>query len=275
MISAFRHLDRILRGEATSLESIRENRFDIPVVGVSFVLTLLGMVYGACMGLFSLTASGSEENMQILATTLKVPLLFLLTLLVTFPSLYVFNALFGSRLRLGTMLRLMIGSLAVLLAVLSSIGPIVGFFSISSTSYSFMVILNVVVFAAAGFLGLGFLLQTLHRLTIAQALTTIHEPLAEPVVVPPPLPTGAEGEDVAYEARPISAISRPDHRPVSGGVRLIFRVWMLVFGLVGAQMAWVLRPFIGSPDKPFEWFRERGGNFFESVWGQLQRLFGA
>ena len=28
---------------------------------------------------------------------------------------------------------------------------------------------------------------------------------------------------------------------------------MVVFGLVGAQMGWVLRPFIGNPNQPFQW----------------------
>ncbi len=272
MLSAVRKLDRILRGEATSLEAIRDNRFDIPIVGISFILTILGMIYGLCMGTFSLTASGSNQNMQILATTVKVPSLFLLTLIVTFPSLYVFNALFGSRLNLPTMLRLMIGSLAVTLAVLSSIGPIVAFFSVSSTSYAFMVILNVAVFAISGFLGLGFLIQTLHRLTIAnqsepQPPVETAIPVEEAVVSPegfeiPPLPVSR------------SAIRAPDHRKVATGVWLIFRVWVLVFGLVGSQMAWVLRPFIGAPNKEFAWFRPTGGNFFEAVWTQLGRLFG-
>jgi hypothetical protein len=48
-----------------------------------------------------------------------------------------------------------VASIAVMLAVLSSIGPIVAFFSLSSTSYSFMVLLNVAVFAIAGILGSG------------------------------------------------------------------------------------------------------------------------
>jgi hypothetical protein len=257
MFSSIRKLDRILRGEATSLEALRENRFDVPIVGISFVLTILGMIYGVCMGTFSVTASGSNQSMQILATTVKVPALFLLTLIVTFPSLYVFNALFGSRLNLITMLRLMIGSLAVTLAVLSSIGPIVAFFSISSTSYAFMVLLNVVVFAVSGFLGLGFLIQTLHRLNVAD------QPLPPPIVV----------EDESGEPLP-GAIVRPDARRVGSGVWFIFRVWVIVFGLVGSQMAWVLRPFIGSPGKEFTWFRPPGGNFFESVWFQLGRLLG-
>ncbi len=272
MLGYVRHLDRILRGEATSFDAIRENRFDIPIVGISFVLTILGMIYGLCMGTFSLTAHGSKEGMQILATTVKVPALFLLTLIVTFPSLYVFNSLFGSRLNLPTMLRLMIGSLAVAMAVLSSIGPIVAFFSVSSTSYAFMVLLNVVVFALSGFLGLGFLLQTLHRLTIAD--------LPAPPPLPPPVAeaqhTDAELLGTTTEPSPsLSPIALPDRRRVSAGVWLIFRVWVIVFGLVGSQMAWVLRPFIGSPDKEFTWFRPTGGSFFEAVAGHVQRLFGA
>ena len=44
--------------------------------------------------------------------------------------------------------------------------------------------------------------------------------------------------------------------------------------LLGAQLAWVLRPFIGSPGLPVEFLRADPlrGNFFEAVWGALQRL---
>jgi hypothetical protein len=45
----------------------------------------------------------------------------------------------------------------------------------------------------------------------------------------------------------------------------VFRIWVIVFGLVGAQMGWVLRPFIGSPETAFSWFRLRESNFFEAV----------
>ena len=36
---------------------------------------------------------------------------------------------------------------------------------------------------------------------------------------------------------------------------------------------WVLRPFIGSPERPFEWFRSRESHFFEAVWRALVQLF--
>jgi hypothetical protein len=271
MIDAIRQLDRLLRGEVTSVTALREKKLEIPVVGLAAVLSILGMIYGACMGSFSLTSHGSQQNMQILASTVKVPALFVMTLIVTFPSLYVFNALFGSRLRLGMMLKLMVGALAVTMAILSSIGPIVAFFSVSSTSYAFIVLLNVVVFAVAGLMGLGYLMQTLHRIEIAEL-----PPLPPPPAAPPPIePTAGEAPaPYASDHTVHSPIVYPDQRLASPSTKLVFRVWIIVFGLVGAQMAWLLRPFIGAPNKSFTWFRPLGGNFFESVWGQIHKLFG-
>jgi hypothetical protein len=55
------------------------------------------------------------------------------------------------------------------------------------------------------------------------------------------------------------------------GVRsLILWVWIFVYGFVGTQMAWTLRPFFGAPDLPFEVFRDLGGNFYMNV---IQSIF--
>jgi hypothetical protein len=57
--------------------------------------------------------------------------------------------------------------------------------------------------------------------------------------------------------------------------RTVFRCWVVLFALVGAQMGWVLRPFIGRPELPFEWFRDRNSNFFAAVLRALgELLFG-
>jgi hypothetical protein len=187
-----------------------------------------------------------------------VPLLFFMTLLVTFPSLYVFNALVGSRLSLPALLRLLVAALGVMMALLASFGTIAVFFAISTDSYSFMVLLNVVLFAVAGFLGLGFLLQTLHRLYNAQmAVPTVPEIPSENSVPDAPLPLTDLPEP--------GALDRLEGQISSSNVRTVFRIWVLVFGLVGAQTGWVLRPFIGDPSKPFTFFRDRESNFFQDV----------
>jgi hypothetical protein len=274
-----RALDRVLKGEATRPDALRAGSIDIPLGGLSFVLLLLGVFYGLCMGIFAIvsrwgTARAAMGWEQAAASAVKVPLLFFLTLVVTLPSLYVFNALVGSRLTLGAVVRLLVSALAVMLALQASFGTIVVFFSVSTTSYAFMVLLNVVLFAVSGFLGLGFLLQTLHRLSRVQAIAEPEpvtlEPYPTTVAPPPPLP-----DQPVVPLPPVvpGALDRVRGQAPDQSVKMVFRIWVVVFALVGAPMGWVLRPFIGHPNANFAFFRERKENFFQAVATKVQELF--
>ena len=273
MKKAFRALDGILRGEATRPQLLQEGTFDLPVPGLALVITALAMLYGACMGVSSLIGRWSTPTRylgyeQIMASMAKVPMLFFLTLLITFPSLYVFNALVGSRLTIGALLRLLIAAMSVMLAVLASFGTIVGFFAVSTTSYPFMKLLNVIVFTIAGFMGLAFLLRTLQRLSWAHL---------EPYIALPLIGATPEGGEPATTPPTPAATGAPDRisdRRSGANVYTIFKIWVIVFGLVGAQMGWVLRPFIGDPDMPFSFFRPRTSNFFEQILHTLSNLLG-
>lgn len=268
MIDQLRELDRILRGEATRPASLRGGTLPVQAARLLPLLVVLGGAYGGFMGLFALINRADPEPWQLVATVLKVPSLFLLTLLVTFPSLYVFNALVGSRLTPTSLMRMLLAALGVTIAVLASLGPIVGFFSLTTESYHFVLLFNVLVFAASGGLGLVFLARTLSRLADAEAAA---------VRTPRGLDASVAASDAA--ADPAAPPALDDVGPLDGDgpllgphVRTVFRVWMLVFGLVGAQMSWVLRPFVGNPEQPFTWFRARESSFFQAVYEAVQSL---
>ena len=280
-------LDRILKGESTRLGDLRRGTLDIPLGGLSVVILLLGSVYGACMGAYGIiTRHGQPDAVegykQLLGSAVKVPALFFLTLLVTFPSLYVFNALVGSRLSIGSLLRLMVAALAVMMALLAAFGPITVFFAVSTDSYAFMVLLNVLLFAVSGLMGLGFLLQTLHRLYNAQIVAPPTPPPASSLGTMPdagaPLPGEPGGAYPPFASEPVrdlpepGALDRLEGQVSSANVRTVFKIWVVVFALVGAQMGWVLRPFIGDPAKPFTFFRERESNFFHDVFRKVGDL---
>lgn len=273
MIHWFKTLDRVLKGEATRPDALREGAVQLPVAGLAAVTLLLGGIYGACMGSFALMArwgtdTRTEGYFQMLASAGKVPLLFLLTLLITFPSLYVFNALLGSRLSAGSVLRLTVAALAVLMAVLASFGTIVVFFSLCTTSYPFMVLLNVAVFMVAGLLGMAFLLRTLNRLSLARMMmpAVVNPPMANPPIVNPESAYPESPHPAVPPMMDRGALERRANESLAPGVGLVFRIWVLLFAVVGAQMGWVLRPFIGNPADPFTLFRERDNtSVFEAV----------
>jgi hypothetical protein len=64
-----------------------------------------------------------------------------------------------------------------------------------------------------------------------------------------------------------------------GGSRTVaFRVlsaWLAVNLFLGSQLSWILRPFIGSPGLPVEFFRATAlhGNFYENVFQSLLQIF--
>ena len=85
-------LDQILRGDATRQSILRQGSIEIPVGGLSIVVIVLAMIYGLCMGSFAVILTAWSPNgvtqdtiLQLIASIVKLPLLFFLTLLVTFP----------------------------------------------------------------------------------------------------------------------------------------------------------------------------------------------
>jgi hypothetical protein len=264
-----RQLDKLLRGDATQLSSLTSGKIEFPAKGVLLSAIVLAALYGVCMGLFAVLRTGGSADgwMQMLAAMVKLPLLFILTLVVTLPSLYVFNALVGSRLTFASVVHLLIASMAVTVAVLASLGPIIAFFSLSTTSHPFMVLLNVAAAAIGGILGMKFLFHTLHRLVFSRE---------QKELAPPPifeLPDASELPDSPEPPRKLAALE-PGGLAQSTDAKSVFRVWVIVFSLVGAQMSWVLRPFVGSPTLEFAWFRAREDNFFIAVFEMVRTVLG-
>lgn len=49
--------------------------------------------------------------------------------------------------------------------------------------------------------------------------------------------------------------------------RWLLRAWLIMYTFVGVQMAWVLRPFVGAPEMPVQFFRE-------GSWGNAYVIIG-
>jgi hypothetical protein len=247
-------LDRVLRGDYLRNDQLSRGTIEAPARTLVGLGLALGGIYGVGVGSYAQFRGGDQAMWQALASSLKVPLLFLLTLLVTFPSLYVFAALQRLPLDLRNTLRLLMVAILVHLTILASLAPVFAFFAASTQSYAFMMLLNVVFFAIGGVLSL---------MVLRRATTVMYGHMDEE-----PLPTAAE--DAPTPPRQ----SAFESRRAGEQARRMLRVWGIVYGVTGAQMGWLLRPFLGSPDLPFTLFRPREGNFFQGLLRAIGALFG-
>lgn len=193
-------------------------------------------------GLYGVVLGGWHGGALSLFVALKLPLVLLATSALTM----LFNAfvasLLGVALRFGQVAVLTFFALAVASLLLASLAPIAWFFTLSVPEPST---------AARGTHNLLYLLHT----TFVGAC-------------------GLAGSAVLW--RGLVRI-----RPSAPNLRKAYLAWVLTFALVGGEVAWALRPFVGSVYRPVELLRADAleGNVYEFVvtdivpylWEQLER----
>jgi hypothetical protein len=168
--------------------------------------------------------------LQGLVSGIKMPSLILLSLLICFPALFVIQYMIGSTMNLFQMANIILSGFIVLTTIALSFAPIVIFFMITSSNYSFLKLLHVAILTFSGVF----------------AMKTI-----------------IDGLKFSCEKKNVY--------PKLG--MTIFKMWIIIFAFVSSQLAWNLRPFIGSGDLPFELFRNKQSNFFIEVIQSTANLF--
>jgi hypothetical protein len=215
----------LLRERKQFLEEIREGvKLKSKIFGLLISSTVFFAIYGAILG-------ASSTWMQCLVSAIKLPALYLLTLIICFPTLYFFNVMFGSKRTFEQYLVLLMTAMAMISILMFGFAPVSLFFLLSTSDYNFFLLLNVAIMAITGFLGVSFIYQGMHFLSEEDA----------------------EGKEIRLN---------------------ILRFWLGLYGFVGTQLGWTLRPFFGSPGRAFELFRNRESNFYLSVWNSIRHIGG-
>src|SRR3989475_11288118 len=114
------------------------------------ILVGLSALYGAAAGAYAGPA-------QAISAAIKLPFLFLGTLLICFPGFFVIQVLVGSRLRLSQVLALVLGALSLSAILLAAAVPIALFFLFTGANYYFLTLLHVLIVLGAGLLGMATL----------------------------------------------------------------------------------------------------------------------
>jgi hypothetical protein len=277
-------IERILRDRGGIWDQIIIER-DLPKLILRMLLSSVISLaaYGAVLG-------ASNGWLQALVSTVKLPLLFLATLAICLPTLYLFNLVFGARLSVLQTCALIIVAITVTAVLTFAFAPISLFFLVTAQSYDFFKLLNVAILALTALVGLRFLISGMRALNehvVAESMLSNQVAMpaqlperelvsatvggaADPATQPPTngdAPTASENQH--RTAKAMTPQPAAGERPAS---MFLLYIWILLFGFVGTQLAWTLRPFFGDPSQPFELFRDINGTFYSDILQTLGSL---
>ena len=278
-------IERILRDRAGIWDQIIAER-DLPKLILRMLLSsgISLAAYGAVLG-------ASNGWLQALVSTVKLPLLFLATLAICLPTLYLFNLVFGARLSVLQACALIMVAITVTAVLTFAFAPISLFFLITARSYAFFKLLNVAILALTALVGLRFLtsgMRALNEHVVVESMFSNQVVVTADVSQRELVSATVGGAADPRPNRPPTATRRPPTQnqnaakakapqPAAGdrpASMLLLYIWILLFGFVGTQLAWTLRPFFGNPGQPFELFRDIDGTFYSDILSTLGSLLG-
>jgi hypothetical protein len=314
-------IERILRDRQSIWQQIVEERELGQLTGHMLASSAIALaLYGAVLGAF-------HSVLMALTSAVKLPLLFLVTLAICLPTLYLFNLVFGARLSVRQALAMVMVAITVTAMLAVAFAPISLFFLITAPDYGFFKLLNVAILTLSALVGLRFLtggMQVLNQHGLLAPAVPAAVPAAPAIAAPaapaqatpveavpvtpisavpatavpaaatagtvnggaastvvsaplPPPPPPPPGWDPGSRGILAAAGPRPQHPPVRDNQRpasmTLLYIWIMLFGFVGTQLAWTLRPFFGSPDEGFALFRSIEGNFYAEILRTIGNLF--
>lgn len=156
-------VDDLLRGRLVPAHAPAVGLPERRPIGLPHLLTfivLFGLAYGAVMGTFA--GVTGERLLQVVYSAVKVPLLLLITFVLSLPNFYVLNTLFGVGADFAQALRALLATQAALTVILAAFAPFTALWYASSSDYRMAILFNALMFGLAS-AGAQLLLRRLYR----------------------------------------------------------------------------------------------------------------
>jgi hypothetical protein len=217
----------LLHNKGIFINKTLNNRLSVNEFKTLFLTSIIFFaVYGLLIGI-------NHSFLQAITSSVKVPVLFIFSILISFPTLYFFLAILGLKQNFYQLASFVLVCLTIISGVLIVFAPISLFFLITTTNYYFFKILNVGIFAIAGFVGIYTFYKNI--------------------------------DIVIKRTSEIANIKR---------LRMFLKLWLLMFGFIGAQLSYTLSPFFGDPSKEFIFFTTIQNNFFSDLLDSIFKFIG-
>jgi len=189
------------------------------------IIIICAVVFGASLTTYVIFMPGNPYIMQVVASCIKVPALLFLCPLIALYPTLLISKLFDRGMEARALLKASFSCIVATAICLAFCAPCIAILN-SFGNYTIVIFASYGAFALAGLIGCFAFYSKL-------------------------IGVGAPSSSPNFSSR-------------ESAMR-ISAIWLVLFGLVGAEVGWSIRPFVGWTGQPFEWIRPD----HTQIWNQL------
>lgn len=144
----------VFQDKESYFEEIDRKQSNQLILKQILVICLFGFIYGLVMGAY-------HSPLQAFVSGLKVMVLFIVSLLICFPSFFIIQQVLGSKVSFRQMVLIMLSGFVLASTITLSFVPVIIFFLITGDNYHFLQLLHVAIFIFAGIFGMRLIVDAL------------------------------------------------------------------------------------------------------------------
>lgn len=192
----------------------------------NITILICTLIYGAVLGCY---VGGS----QILLNSVKIPLLFFITLYISLPIFYILELILGGKIEIEQLAVMLLTGYVVAAIIMLAFTPFMLFFILTAKEYYFTVFLTIGIMGLSGYFSLFYIYKSYLLFHIMGIEVSEDEGISKEQII--------EGEKNWLPS---------------------FIVGSFSIAFVGTQLSWALRPYFHSHDS---FTRPQDGNFYVAI----------
>lgn len=147
----FSCVSKIITDHEQVIKDIKsEKKLNNYFIKTNLAILICTVIYGAVLGTY-------VGGYQVFINSIKIPILFFVTLYISLPVFFILDLLLGSKIKLYQMSVLLVTGYAIASIIMIAFTPVVLFFILTAKEYYFTVFLTIGILGFSGYFGIIYI----------------------------------------------------------------------------------------------------------------------
>lgn len=147
-------VNQVLHEQKNIIEDIKEKRMlKEHFIQNNIIIIFCTLIYGAVLGCY-------VDGEQVLLNSVKIPLLFLVTLYISLPIFYILETILGAKIEISQMALILLTGYVIAAIIMLAFAPLMLFFILTAKEYYFTVFLTIGIMGLAGYFSLYYIYKS-------------------------------------------------------------------------------------------------------------------